>query len=563
MDLNSSNNTAIGNGSGYNIVNGSNNTAIGNQSGNNFVNGNNNSFLGVYSGFDNSSNTYNNSTAVGSNAKITSSNQIVLGTSSENVNIPGTLNIQGTLTTTSINASSIYTSGTANIQGGLKTTSINASSIYTSGTANIQGELTTNGIYNSNTTSLQGQLTINNSTTISGVTTITNTNNSTSVNTGALIVQGGLGLSKNMKNTGTIYSQQLEIGSVGSETYSTTIIDSSGVGIVTTDQLITSSSVTSGKLITTNIEPPSGSNLSITSNGQTIFIGTLSDKVNITGSVTISGTVTSTIVTNLDVSNSQILLNTSTSNATAAPPAGAGIYVEGKLTGGEVYPKIVLNSTGQWVITNLDNSSYNIENISNIVSSVDQYVKIDSTNSNVNVYSKNLNINPTTGGTQGNLQILSGNLILGGTSNTLVANSTTGDLTTIGKISKNNNNNSNNNDNDSNNNQKSNNSNNNTNSNDNRNNNNHNSNNNNDNKNNNTNSNDNKNNNNHNSNNNNSNNNTNSNNNKNKNNNNSNNKNKDNNNDNTNSNDNKNNNDHNKNNNNHNDISIRIIIIIY
>lgn len=320
--------------------------------------------------------------------------------------------------------------GSSNLQGGLITTSINASSIYSSGTANIQGELTTNGIYNSNTTTLQGALTVNNSTTISGVTTITNTNNSTSVNSGALIVQGGLGLSNNMKNTGTIYSQQLEIGSVLGENYSTTIVDSSGVGIVTTDQLIASSSVTTGKLITTNIEPPSGSNLAITSNGQTLNIGTLSDIINIKGSITITGTVTSANVTNLDVSNSQIFLNTGGTGAT--PPAGSGIYVEGLLGNGDVYPNLALNSNGQWIIQNLDKSTYNVANISNIVANVNNYVKINAPN--VDVYAQNLNINPTTGGTQGNLQILTGNLVLGGTSNTLNANSTTGNLTTIGNI---------------------------------------------------------------------------------------------------------------------------------
>jgi hypothetical protein len=57
--------------------------------------------LGANTGTSTSLNTYTNSTAIGSNAKIDASNQIVLGTSNERVDIPGKLFVKGTEITSS------------------------------------------------------------------------------------------------------------------------------------------------------------------------------------------------------------------------------------------------------------------------------------------------------------------------------------------------------------------------------------------------------------------------------------------------------------------------------
>jgi hypothetical protein len=69
---------------------GNNNSGIGLRAGANDISGNNNTFLGAYSNV-NSTLIINNSTAIGYNAKVTESNQIVLGTSSEIVSIPGNI----------------------------------------------------------------------------------------------------------------------------------------------------------------------------------------------------------------------------------------------------------------------------------------------------------------------------------------------------------------------------------------------------------------------------------------------------------------------------------------
>ena len=90
------NNTAVGFDSLKNNT-GSNNSALGKDAGLN-VNGfdsDNNTFLGAFTDVENSGINYKNSTALGAGAKITDSNQIMIGTTSETVEVPGTLNIVG------------------------------------------------------------------------------------------------------------------------------------------------------------------------------------------------------------------------------------------------------------------------------------------------------------------------------------------------------------------------------------------------------------------------------------------------------------------------------------
>ena len=91
----SNSNVALGSEAGSNI-NGNANTAIGSNAGQYAgAGGYNNTFIGYKADVVNSGSTttitYHNSTAIGSDSKITASNQIVLGTSTETVTIPGWL----------------------------------------------------------------------------------------------------------------------------------------------------------------------------------------------------------------------------------------------------------------------------------------------------------------------------------------------------------------------------------------------------------------------------------------------------------------------------------------
>jgi hypothetical protein len=96
------NNTAIGQQALYNSnsSNSSNNTAVGYLAAYHDVSGYGNTYLGSNTDIDTESNTYSNSTAIGYNAKITASNQMVLGGSNygdyPNVMIPGNLDVSGT-----------------------------------------------------------------------------------------------------------------------------------------------------------------------------------------------------------------------------------------------------------------------------------------------------------------------------------------------------------------------------------------------------------------------------------------------------------------------------------
>ena len=81
-------NISLGVAALYNHVTGSFNTAIGTNAGDTDVSGSNNTFLGSYSNVTNNSSIINNSTAIGSNATIDVSNQIVIGTNGEFVCIP-------------------------------------------------------------------------------------------------------------------------------------------------------------------------------------------------------------------------------------------------------------------------------------------------------------------------------------------------------------------------------------------------------------------------------------------------------------------------------------------
>ena len=60
---------------------------------------NKNTFLGPYTDFDVSTNLYYQSTAIGYGAKITDSNQIVLGTLGQKVSIPGTITLSSSFVT--------------------------------------------------------------------------------------------------------------------------------------------------------------------------------------------------------------------------------------------------------------------------------------------------------------------------------------------------------------------------------------------------------------------------------------------------------------------------------
>lgn len=102
-------NTAMGQAALRDVVgSASDNTAIGANAGLNVVNAtNNNTFIGSQTGFSSTGDTYNNSTALGYNVKITASNKIFLGTSTEITYAQGGLMLNNSSTVLNMNGNNI------------------------------------------------------------------------------------------------------------------------------------------------------------------------------------------------------------------------------------------------------------------------------------------------------------------------------------------------------------------------------------------------------------------------------------------------------------------------
>lgn len=88
-------NTATGAGALSGLIHGSGNTSIGKNAGSLQQYGDNNTFIGNGTNVNIATNIYSSSTALGYNARITGNNQVVLGTASETVFVPGVLVVGG------------------------------------------------------------------------------------------------------------------------------------------------------------------------------------------------------------------------------------------------------------------------------------------------------------------------------------------------------------------------------------------------------------------------------------------------------------------------------------
>ena len=270
-----SNNIAIGNKS-LESTTSDNNTAIGSNSGNSNTSGQYNSFLGYNS---NTSGTYSYSTAIGQYATISANNQVVLGTSSEYIYIPGT-----TVSTSSTTgalvvsggagvAGNVYVGGNATIVGNVDvcgnlytitpSSSDNSNKVAT--TAYVQNAIS--GISGSSSVSLSS------TNTWTSVNTFGNATASTSTDTGALVVSGGVGIAGNVYVGGNISTNGAVISRYGttSSNYSfgniITSISSGGDNINIGDSL---TSITSGSF---NIVVGSKSITSLTSGSANTAMG--------------------------------------------------------------------------------------------------------------------------------------------------------------------------------------------------------------------------------------------------------------------------------------------------
>ena len=175
---NSSNNMGVGKSVLNSITSGSNNTAFGYNSLSSITSGSNNTAVG-YGAFSNASN-YIQSTAIGFNAQPTKNNQIVLGTSTETVFIPG------------ITASTNSTSGALQVVGGVGI----GGNVTIDGNTSIGGNLYvgSKSIFNNDVSFNSGGV----------VSIMSNRPNFGTSSRGALQVVGGVGIGGNVTIDGTL-----------------------------------------------------------------------------------------------------------------------------------------------------------------------------------------------------------------------------------------------------------------------------------------------------------------------------------------------------------------------
>jgi hypothetical protein len=154
---NADNNTFVGTESGRLNTTGNSNVALGRRAGITNSTGSNNTFLGANSGVSNTTENGNtfvgsgangaasitNATAIGLNARVTTSNSMVLGTAAVTVQVPGNLTVTGTLNATLPAGNGNYVQNT---------TSQQANSNYNiSGNGRVGGNLTVVGTLNAGT----------------------------------------------------------------------------------------------------------------------------------------------------------------------------------------------------------------------------------------------------------------------------------------------------------------------------------------------------------------------------------------------------------------------------
>jgi hypothetical protein len=290
---NVSTNTAIGFQALKNYSSGSgSNTAIGYQAGSTITSSANNTLLGYLA--DVTSNSINNSTAIGYNAKATASNQIMMGTATEQVFIPGRLSATGD---TSLGSKLAVTGDTSlgsklNVTG---ETTLNSNLIVNNGTTTLKNRLTVNtgglSVEAGGLTVSAGGLTVSAGglTVTSGDTTLAN---KLTVSSGGLTVSnGGLNITGDTILNGSTAIIRANSGSLNLQTGTTDriIIDTNGnVGIAGPVNSSYKLNVTGATNLTSSLNVTGATTL-----GSTLGVTGLSTlaSLSVTNNATIGGTL--------------------------------------------------------------------------------------------------------------------------------------------------------------------------------------------------------------------------------------------------------------------------------
>jgi hypothetical protein len=300
------NNTAIGSSALYNNTTGNCNTAIGVNAGENAGVNVGCTFLGCFTDIS-SALPCNISTAVGYGAKITTSNQIVLGTDVDTVYIPGILDVSGTYLISALGVKNNTTLSTATVG------TLDVSNNNVGGTLDVKGTTTLS-------TATVGTLGVTGNTTVTGTLGVTgNTTLSTANLTGTLGVTGNTTLST-ANLTGTLgVTGNATVGGTLGVTGNATVGGTLGV----TGNTTLSTANLTGTLGVTG-KTTTGT-LGVTGNA------TVGGTLGVTGNTTVSGTLGVTGNTTLSTANLTGTLGVTGNTTTASLGVTSNATVGGTL----------------------------------------------------------------------------------------------------------------------------------------------------------------------------------------------------------------------------------------
>jgi len=247
-----SNNSALGTNSGSSNDRGTNNTFIGTNSGYSNRDGNNNTFVGYNTDI---SGNHSHSTAIGADAKVTEDNQIVIGTTTDNVKIPGTIELNGTFSGDISFNNNIKVSGSTILQS---TLNVDGASIIDD-TLNVTGKTTLNTLDVNGITNFKSNVAVTSGNTLTSDDIVINgpaeLNNTLEI-TGAATFNNTLSVANsttfkstlNVENSATLQSR-LDVGGDVSFNKNATITNLNVTGNTSANTLTTSGASTiNGKL---------------------------------------------------------------------------------------------------------------------------------------------------------------------------------------------------------------------------------------------------------------------------------------------------------------------------
>ena len=330
-----SKNITIGHTSGYSNSEGTGNTFIGDNAGYFNRDGSSNTFIGRNTG---GTGDFSHSTAIGADSIVTEDNQIVIGTTDDNVKIPGTIELSGIFNgdvsfndNVDVKGATTLTSLTVAGNGQFKTLTVDSTSLFSSNITTTAELDVQSSIKVSNAAILSSTLKVFNAATLSSTLSVSNATSLSST----LSVDGDTSLRSRLVVTGDV-----------SLNHDVTIQNLDITGNATFDKLDVTGATTIGDTFTTTgnilFNGPDGPKLSITTDVTNNTTSLINDIINV-GTTTKENFVT---INNID-GTSKMIIN-GTTGVTALSVTGTIEGTDVRITGGGT-----IQTTGDVITTSI------------------------------------------------------------------------------------------------------------------------------------------------------------------------------------------------------------------